>query len=100
MKASWLAGSPDLQITGAVVGDLQIESIWVGPRNLTMQTKIKIKKCNNLLRLNVGLKMDSLNAHCFDHQAANMTPPLTHCDLPDGMLQTVRAPNKSLRIGA
>ena len=46
------------------------------------------------------LKMESLNAHCLDHQAANMTPPSTHCDLPDGMLQTVRAPDKSPRIGA
>ena len=45
-------------------------------------------------------KMESLNAHCLDHQAANMTPPSTHCDLPDGMLQTVRAPDKSPRIGA
>ena len=43
------------------------------------------------------LKMESLNAHCLDHQAANMTPPSTHCDLPDGMLQTVRAP-ESLRF--
>jgi len=46
------------------------------------------------------VEMESLNAHCLDHQAANMTPPWTHCDLPDGMLQTVRAPDKSPRIGA
>ena len=24
------------------------------------------------------LKVDSINAHCLDHQAANMTPPSTH----------------------
>ena len=35
---------------------------------------------------NVGLKMESLHAHCLDHQAVNMTPPSTHCDLPDGRL--------------
>ena len=45
------------------------------------------------------LKMESLNTHCLDHQPANITPPLTHCDLPDGMLQTVRAPDKNPRIG-
>jgi len=28
--------------------------------------------------------MESLNAHCLDHQTAFMTPPSTHCDLPDG----------------
>jgi len=47
------------------------------------------------------------NVHCtfelsvsLDHQSANMTPPSTHCDLPDGMLQMVRAPDKSPRTGA
>jgi len=49
---------------------------------------------------NVGLKMESLNAHCLDHQAANIAPPSTQCDLPDGRLQTVRAPDKSPHIGA
>ena len=43
--------------------------------------------------------METLNAHCLDYQSANMTPPSTHCDLPDGMLQMVRAPDKSPRTG-
>jgi len=42
---------------------------------------------------------ESFNAHCPDYQAADMLPPSTHCDLLDGMLQTMRAPNKSPRIG-
>jgi len=46
------------------------------------------------------VEMESLNAHCLDHQAANMTPPSTHCDLPDGILQTVHASDKSPRIRA
>ena len=45
------------------------------------------------------LKMESLlNAHYLDHQTTNMTPPSTHYDLPDGMLQTACAPDKSPRI--
>jgi len=52
------------------------------------------------LTLDRHVKMESLNAHCLDHQSANMTPPSTHCDLPDGMLQMVRAPDKSPRTGA
>ena len=35
-----------------------------------------------------------------DNQAAKTRPPSTHCDLPDGMLQTARASDKSPHIGA
>jgi len=38
-------------------------------------------------------------AYCPNRQAANITPPSTHRNLLDGMLQTVRAPDTSPRIG-
>ena len=46
------------------------------------------------------LKIESFNVNCPDNQAANTLPLSTHCDLLDGTLHTVHAPDKSPRIGA
>jgi len=45
-------------------------------------------------------KMDGFKAHSPDNQATNVQPPSSHCGLPGGVLQTARAPDKSLSIGA
>jgi len=44
--------------------------------------------------------MESLNAHCLDHQTAFMTSPSTHCDLPDGCWKRCARLTKTLLLAS
>jgi len=43
--------------------------------------------------------MESLNAHCLDHQAANITPPSTHCEKHCTSPSSLRTTHESESVG-